>query len=429
MQSQFLSEFESLNISLLKYIPEHPDAKWCTLPALLQEYGVFLPQKLREMISQYVRFPGEASHRNWEPPTHPVPPSTSGQFQPGHEISLQLAKNVDFYQLAELIVELNIFQEPLLAHLQMLVFFKLNKSVMFDKYLRAQIGYNTEKLQQLKPQSLLPPPQFSSFSFSVPVPSLLLPIQCEDGGGEEGLPIKIFVQSLKETEQFLIKAMKGDINLTIKDAFDVQSLDIAKETSLLAQYSDMYHLDCSGISGAQRILQLCQWMDCLQAIQIFGYKYQLKNCTQDPKLIQLVSITDGLISGEVTQDEAERILKRIKEVLISITNIDDTNYLKLFRAIGDSGSTYQKLQDMCVLQRHRAVFQQLQHDTVVVSDLPTGISLLSIFDDKEQDLTSLFSRVFEFSNVQECIQILKNINSNLPLVTQLFSDEVSSLLL
>ena len=402
MRLQFLHEFEALNISLLKYISEQPDAKWCTLPALMQEYGVSLPRRLQEMISQNVQFPDEPNHHNWEPSTNPVPPSTTGRFQPGHEISLKLAKNVGLCQLAEL----NDFQQPLLTHLQMLIFFKLNKSVMFDKYLRIQISHHcdTENLQHQKLLSLLP---------------------------EKGLPsMKIFVQSLKETEQFLVKAMKGDINLTIKDTFDMQSLAIVEETSLLAKYAEMCHLDFTGISKTQNILQLCQWIDYIQTIHVICQQYDLKNCIQDLQLIQLVSLTNGLISGEleVTLDDAERILKQIKEIL-HITNIDDTDCLKLFRAVGESESVYQQLYHhnimSPILQHHTAVLQQLLHDTAIVKDLPAAISLMIIFNDKKQDLTSLLLRVFEFPDVQGSIQALKTINSNLPLVVQLFTDEVS----
>ena len=427
LKSTFLQEFETLNILLLKYIPEQPDAKWCTLPALLLEYGVALPQNLQLMISEHVLFPGDQKPHDWEQPTNSIPPATTGMFQPGHDVCLRLSKNATLHLLAELIKELGSFQEPLLPHLEMLVFFRLNKSAMFDQYLRGtvQISHNTEKL---KLQSLLPSSQFSDFSFSVPI---LSPIQYKKSRGEEGLPMKIFIQSLENTEQFLYMVMRGDIKLTIRDTLDVQSLNITEETSLLIKYSDRYHLDCTGIFSAQRILELCQWKEYIQTIQFICHQYQLKNCMQDSKLIQLVSIADSLIMKKITQDEAERKLKQIKEILC-FTSIVDVNCLKVFRAVGDSVPFHRLLQDasQCLTLHHqRAVFQQLQHDIAVVNDLPTAISLMSIFDDKDQDFRSLLSLIFEFPNIQECIQKLRNINANLPLVSQLFSDEVSLFLI
>ena len=377
MKSQFLHEFEALNISLIKYIPEQPDAKWCTLPALLQEYGVFLPRNLREMISQYVRFPGE-ENRNWEPPTNPVPPSTTGRFQPGHEISLELAKNVGLYQLAELITELNHFQEPLLAHLQMLVFFKLNKSVMFDKYLRVQIGHNTEKLQQLKPQSLLPSPQYSGFTFSIPFPSSYLPpIQCEDGGGEEGLPMKIFVRSLEGTKELLSKVMNGIAKyseIIAEGELDLENLDIEKEFYVLSNYSVLNRLTYSGLTGVRSILELFQYSTHIHNIQAVCDQYKLKSCLSDPKLETLNGLVGKLGSEEarakLTPNEASKKLKKVKATL-GVTEKTNSKCLDLFAAIRDSAVFYQFVRDKqfygengnaLFYQQYQLITAQLQHE-------------------------------------------------------------------
>ena len=413
LKFHFLQEFERLNISLLKYIPDDPDAKWCTLPALLQEYGVALPQNLQEMIANYVLFPGDEKPHNWESPVNPMPPSTSQQFQLGHGISLELAKNVSLYQLAEMITGLDTFQAPLLQHLQKLVFFKLHKSLLFDKYLRSQIKHCTGKARQPKSQSKI------ESSLCLPKSSQVCNLQYDER--EYCVSMDVFVQSLKNTELFLFAVMKGDIRVTIKEIIDVQSLSVMEETSLIMKFSNIYNLDCPGISKSQRILKLCQWMEYIQNIQFIFHQYQLKNCIQDAKFTRLVSIINGLILEEITQDDADEMLKQIEEMF----NINDMNYLKLLTAMGDSESFYKVLQENAGIALHHPVFQQLQHDTAVIDDLPIAISLMSIFDDKEQDVVSLLSRIFEVPNVQDCIHKLKNINTNLALVVQLFSDGVS----
>ena len=391
VKSQFLHEFEALNISLLKYIPEQPDAKWCTLPALMQEYGVSLPRKLQEMISQNVRFPDEPSRHNWEPPTHPVPPSTTGRFQPGHEISLELAKNVGLYQLAELITELNHFQQPLLTHLQMLVFFKLNKSVMFDKYLRVQIGHNTEKFQQQKTQSLAQSPQFSGFSFSIPFPSsYLLPPQGESRGGEEeGLSMKIFVRSLEGTKELLSKVMNGVAKyseIIAEGELDLENLDIDKEFYVLANYSALNRLTCSGLTGVRSILELFQYSTHIHNIQAVCDQYKLKGCLNDPKLERLNGLVGELGSEEarakLTPNEASDKLKKVKETL-GITEKTSSRCLDLFAAIRDSAVFYQFVRDKqfygengnaLFYQQYQLITAQLQHeeyDEQVSKDLYT----------------------------------------------------------
>ena len=354
MKSQFLHEFETLNISLLKYIPQQPDAKWCTLPALLQEYGVSLPRRLQEMISQYVRFPGEENCCNWEPPTHPVPPSTTGRFQPGHEISLKLAKNVGLYQLAELIMELNHFQQPLLAHLQMLVFFKLNRSVMFDKYLRVQIGHNTERFHQLKIQSLAQSPQFSGLSFSIPFPlsSYLPPIHSMDGREEEeGLSMKIFVHSLEGTKEHLSKLINGVAKyseIIAEGWLDFENLDIDKEFDILAKYSILNHLTCSGLTGVRSMLEFFQYSTYIHNIQAVCDQYRLKGCLADSKLSLLNDIAGEFGSEEarakLTPIEASERLKQLKTTL-GVTEKTNSRCLDVFATIRDSALFYQFLRD------------------------------------------------------------------------------------
>ena len=125
-----LENFEKLNILLLKYIPNQPDAKWCTLPSLLQEYGIAFPHVLQEILSKHICFPGQDKLLDWEPLSNPLSPSTNGCFQPGHDISLQLSKDCSLCDLCELVTMLDEFQQPVLSYLQMLVFFKLRKSCL-----------------------------------------------------------------------------------------------------------------------------------------------------------------------------------------------------------------------------------------------------------------------------------------------------------
>jgi hypothetical protein len=377
MKSQFLHEFEALNISLLKYIPEQPDAKWCTLPALLQEYGVTLPRKLQEKIYRYVRFPGETNRHNWEPPTHPVPPSTTGRFQPGHEISLELAKDVGLYQLAELITELNHFQQPLLTHLQMLVFFKLNKSVMFDKYLRVQIS---QKFQQEKTQSLAQSPQFSSLSFSVPLlASVLPPSPSEAAGGEaeEGLPMKVFIRSLKGTKDLLSKVMNGNAKyseIIAEGALDVENLDIDKEFEVLSNYSILSCLTCSGLTGVRSILELFQYSTHIHNIQAICDQYKLKGCLADSKLTVLNDLVGELSSEEarakLTPNEASEKLMKVK-ITLGMTEKTNSECLDLFAVIRDSAIFYQFVRDKqfygengnaLFYQQYQLITAQLQHE-------------------------------------------------------------------
>jgi hypothetical protein len=367
MKSQFLHEFEALNISLLKYIPEQPDAKWCTLPALLQEYGVSLSRKLQEMIYRYVRFPGEPNRHNWEPPTHPVPPSTTGRFQLGHEISLELAKDFCLCQLAELITELNHFQQPLLAYLQMLVFFKLNKSVMFDKYLRVQISHSCEQFQQQKTQSL---------AQSVPLLASILPPSPSEIGREEeeGLPMKIFIRSLEGTKDLLSKVMNGNAKyseIIAEGALDLENLDIDREIEVLSNYSILSRQTYSGLTNIRSILELSQYSTHIHNIQAVCDQYKLKGCLSDSKLTILVGeLGSEEARANLTPNEASEKLKKVK-VTLGVTEKTNSKCLDLFAVIRDSAIFYQFVRDKqfyrengnaLFYQQYELITAQLQHE-------------------------------------------------------------------
>ena len=436
MKTQFLTEFESLNISLIKYIPNLPDVKWCTLPALLQEYGVGLPHKLQKMISQYVLFPGDEKPLHWEPPTNPVPPSTTGHFQPGHEVSLQLSKGVSLYQLAELITELNDFQQLLVGHLEMLVFFKLHKSVMFDKYLRVQIAHNTKKLESLKPQSILPSLQFSGLTFSVPIPSIQ--ITQRETEAKQGLPVKVFIQSLDGTKDLLSKVMQGDAKyseIIAEGELDLENLDVTREFAVLVEYSNMKNFVCGGLSGVQSMLELFQYSNHVHNIDSVCIQYQLKGCLDDPRLTNLKGLVWQLKSedarAKLTPNEAVRKLQQVKTTL-GFKEKTNSKCLNLFAVIQDSAAFYQFIRDKQFYgeqgkaifhQQYQLITAQLQHeeyDEQVLNHLLAAFRLITPFMDQHQSLGTLMSKVMDLDVTNELRQ-LETVNTNITLIRLWFS--------
>ena len=136
------------------------------LPSLLDTYGVVLPQAAKDFIVKKVAFPGEAALIPQEQLGTPLHPNTTGLFKPGLEISLRLHKTVTLRELSKVLRDLETFQQPLLDHLQMLVFFKLHKSSLFDKYLRHFLRKIAEELQE--PQELVSRIPVQDISFSIP---------------------------------------------------------------------------------------------------------------------------------------------------------------------------------------------------------------------------------------------------------------------
>ena len=438
-KSTFLHEFESLNVLLLKYIPDQPDAKWCTLLALLQEYGVLPPRSLQQMISKCILFPGEEQPLHWESPTTPVPPSTTGQFQPGHEVSLKLSKNVSLLELAEVVTEIGKFQEPLLGHLPMLVFFKLHKSVMFDKYLRVMIGQNAQHLGGSVATGTVAA-QFSGFNFSVPIPlmtSILPPVQCDEDG-EEGLPMKIFVRSLEKTREFLSKLMKGEAKyseIIAEGALDLENLDITKEFSVLVEYSKMSRLSCTGLSGVQSMLELFQYSNHINNIDSVCTQYKLRGCLDDPKLTKLKELVSELRSEEarakLTPNEASRKMQQVKATLC-FTEKTNSKCLDLFAVVRDSAVFYQFVRDKqfygengtaIFYQQYELITAQLQHeeyDEQVLNHLFAAFKMITPFMDSQQNLGTLMAKVLAL-DVTNGLRQLETVNANITLIRLWFS--------
>ena len=449
MKTLFLEEYESLNISLIKYIPDQPDIKWCTLPSLLQEYGVSLPRELQELISRYVLLPDQIKPQQWESPVNPVPPGTTGRFQPGHEVCVHLSKSVSLLQLVELANALTKFQEPMLGHIEMLVFFRLHKSVMFDKYLRVQIAHSSKKLESLKPQSLLPSGKFSGLTFSVPIPSLasvLPPDQRERGDEDSGLPIKIFIRSLESTREILSKVMKGDAKyseIIAEGALDLENLDIAREFEILVEFSSMNHMMCTGLSGVQSMFELFQFSKHIHSIDACCGQYNMKGCLDDPKLGKLKGLVGDLISSEearskITPNEASKKMQEIKK-LLGFTEKTNSRCLDLFAVISDSAEFYQFVRDKQFFgrkgqaifhQQYQLITAQLQHeeyDEQVLNHLYAAFKLIIPFMDSNQDLGGLLKKVLAL-DVTNGLRQLETVRANITLIRLWFSRAEVSLL-
>ena len=445
LKTQFLREYESLNISLIKYIPDQPDLKWCTLPALLQEYGVSLPQQLQELISLYILFPGEIKPQHFEPPVNHVPPSTNGRFQPSHNVCVQLSRSMNLYRLEELNTKLDKFQCPIIGLLDMFVFFKLNKSVLFDKYLRVQIRHNNEKLQSLHPQSMMTSLPFSGIQFfSAPTPSLasVLPSSLKESGGEEeDLPIKIFIRSLESTRDLLSKVMCGDAKyseIIAEGDLDLENLDITREFAVLVNYSHANKMSDTGLVGVQSMLELVQYSSHIRNINSVCTQYKLKCCIDDMTLAKLNELVGDLVCSQdarakLTPNEA---LVKMQEVKATFGFMEKTNSktLDLFAVIQESAIFYQFVREKRFYgdigvskfdQQYHLIANQLQyeeHNERLLRDLYTAFKLMVPFMDPHQDLRKLLSRVLALeTHLPDGVQALETVNANMALIRQWFS--------
>ena len=441
MKTRLLESFEQLNSILLKYIPSHPEAKWCTLPTLLKEYGVALPSNVQDIISKHVAFPGDDERTLVaDLLKNPLPPNTSGTFQPGHDISLRLTKSLTIRMLTSLERNIDHFQRSLLDHLETLVFFKLHHSVMFDTYLRAQIKQVSEQsLPAASPQDTL---QFSVFPFSLP-PASIFPPKTKKKEDEQ-MPKKILQKSLDQVRELLGKIMDGTATyseIIAKGELDLEKLDIEKEFAILANYITSQKLQsskCKGLSGVKSMLELFKYAMHVRNILSVCKQYKLEGCLDDPKLDELRAVVSDLQSEEdrskLTPIKALAKMTLLKVLLCLTRNGKETSpkCLELFAVMADSAAFYQFVRDkqfhgkkgnVAFDQQYHLITTQLQHeeyDETVLNHLRAAFTLIGPFMDSKQTFEELMCQVTGL-DVTNGLKQLETVNANITLIRLWFS--------
>ena len=260
IKTNLLRDFELLNVFLLKYIPQHPDTRWCNFLVLLKEYGVTLPNHLLLSIEKFIIFPDSVHKLRNEKEflKNTIPPAINRLFQPGKNISLQLTKDFSLKDLSELVDGLKAFHEPLISVLDMLTFFKLNPCIMFDTYLRSKIkqAVEAEKVQEkstVHSAGILSPFQFSP-------PSIQDMVQDPTPKSHGGVSITILKSSLESTKDLLIRIMRGEasyVEIIADGKLDLEKLDIEEEFTTLTNFATISSIalpSFEGLSGVRSLL-------------------------------------------------------------------------------------------------------------------------------------------------------------------------------
>ena len=432
-KNAFLECFEQLNIMLLRYIPGQPEAKWCTLSSLLADNGVSFPPELHETLTKYVQFPGEPKEVVGGVLVEEFPHSTTGQFNAGHDISLKLSKHLGLRDLEKLVTELQDYLEPILDRMDMLVFFRLHKSVMFDKYQKLYL----EKVKKEHEDKIRPATIMSGFGFSVPAVSLRQP----EVESEEAVSLPILVRSLDRTKELLIKLIEGNATyneIVAEGTLDLENLDIDQEFQTLADF--ILHLKHTlqsheGLVGVRNMLELFQYTKYIMMIRSVCEQYKLRGCLDDPNLQKLVEIAEELAPEksrrELTLNNATENMRRVKNLLFGEQQVP-SHCLRLFEAVADSAAFYQFIKDKrfsgdhgqaVFSQQYQLITAQLQHeeyDEQVLNHLFAAFKFMSPFMNTRQDFEGLMAQVIQL-DTSNGLKQLETVNSNITLIQLWFS--------
>ena len=431
VKNTLVDVFEQLNVLLIKYIPGQPDAKWCTLPSLLQCWGVALPPYLLDPISRHILLPGE--NKAGELLDNQPLANISGIFQPGHDISLKLTKALTLHKLSDLVEGLKTFLQPIKDVLDMLVFFKLHPCKMFDKYLQVYL------LKESKPEVSDQHSTTIHFSSTFPVTSMWP--RLADQSEVEGLPLSMLLRALNCTHDLIMKIMHGTAaysEITAEGELNLDKLNIEQEFSTLDSFSTYLKLplaSCEGLAGVRIMLELFQYIHHIRTIHRVCEQYQLHGCLEDTQLVELLHMVEDLglekNCAKLTPLEASEKVERVKKTLCLSSGMSPF-CLELFTAVGDSTVFYQFIRDKQFVgekghamfhQQYQLITAQLQHEEyneTVLNHLYAAFMFIKPFMDTHQNFHQLMSQVTSL-DVTNGLKQLETVNTNITLIQLWFS--------
>ncbi len=408
VKDTFLADLKRLNVCLL---PQNPDAKWCSFLIILEDYGVTLPQNLLTPIERYVVFPNDKSRSKQELLSHPVSVPGPGS----NELSLGLTREISLKELSELVHGIEVFQKPLT--IRMLIFFKLNHSVMFDKYLRVEIEQAIDsEAEETKQQ-------------------------------KECLSVDSLQKSLQNTHKLLMEIMNGEAtyaDIIAQGKLDLKTLDLENEFSILKSCFLTLKISQSkfdGLAGVRSFLELFQYTKHIpvQKIEDACEQYHLNGCLKELEEIKSIVKyveSEGNRSKLTSQDASEK-MKQIKTLFcltpdpgFSFKRRD--NCLDIFHAVSYSTEFYQFIRDkqfygqkgqVTFHQQYQLITAQLQHeeyDESVLNHLLAAFNVMTPFLDQKQSFKDLMTKITRLDTTIGLKQ-LETVNSNITLIRLWFS--------
>ena len=425
---QFCEIYEQLNIKMLKHVPGKSERNWCTLTSLLVTNGVSFPEQLSDVLTKYVRIPGESNKTIGVLLENEPPVSTTGKFTLGSNVSLKLSKELQLRGLQKLVDDLHKFLQPLVEHMEMLVFFSLNESVLFLKYHKMHLEEISIEYREKDEdvQSIFSLPGLQSIN------------QVKSKDDEE---MNMLVKSLALTEDILVILNAGVATykeITAEGKIDLTSVNIDAELKILGEYIISYKPELrneAGLSGVKNMLELFQYTEKVLTIHKVCEQYKLKGCLGDDSLKQLKQIAEDLAPREsrekLTPIVATDKLKEVKCLLFKTQN-GDSRCLKLFDAVADCKAFHEFLWDRQLVgpqgrevftQQCRLITAQLQHedyDEQVLNHLIGAYQLMFPFIDTDQNFSSLMNQVVKL-HTSNGLKQLYTVNSNIFLIQLWFS--------
>ena len=437
VKKTFALSFEQLNCCLIRYVHNHSEVKFCNLPELLQDYGVSFPTSLKRTLEDKIIFPGGKRVSSISEDlllSNAIPASANGHFEPGQDIALTVTKSLSLMELQRFLEDLQIFLEPIIDHIEMFVFFHLQKSQMFIKHLLRRLDNIVEAASPKLPEKTFSAAFATSFRRS-------MAFGRKDEPKDEGVSMKVLQKALGSVRELLLKILRGTAtysDIVANGALELQTLNTEEEFGILQKFVDLFEMNrdnYAGLEGMRSMLELFQFTHHIDQINNVCEQYHLKKCLEDEQLKKLVLIVEEFKTetsrAKLTPLEATEKMAFIKTALC-LQGRTNYNCLELFPAIAKSAPFYQFIQDkQFVGQKGQTLFReqyqlitaQLQHeeyDENVLNHLRAAFEFIAPFMEPDIAFCDLMSKVTKFDTTNGLKQ-LETVNENVTLITLWFS--------
>lgn len=410
------------------------------LRTVLTEYGIDIPQKILHYLSQLVIYPNEPREATLgDTMLHSLKPGFTGNFSPGHSVSLTLTREVTYRMLKKMVVDLDAFLNPIKDNIDLLTYFFLRRSYIFDTYLR----YQLRKHDAIANGETVPTSHLSISRIRSITGSLMGSLR-KNTDSFKGISLNLLASALTDTKNLLVKIVEGTAEYTDVTAggnLDLEQMDIDVEFQVLVDYTKYLKVGIQnndGLRGIQCMLELFQYMTDIQNIFNTCDQYQLEKCLNDHRLMDVKSVADQLEDlesrNQLTPKEAiEKNNMIVKTLRLKKKGLGhDRQCLQIFPVVADSSEFYQLLKEKdfygeegqkMFRQKYELITAQLQHEEyneIVLNHLYAAYKYIMPLLDREQDFEMLMQQVSEMNN-ETGFKELHTVNKNIHLVRLWFS--------
>ena len=361
-----------------------------------------IPHHIQDSVEKYIRFPNKFESVTLLDPflKNPLPPSVNKKFmltEKGVTPALVATTGLTLKRLDELIGSLKQFLRPIKSYMDMLVFFTLHQSQMFQAYVK----YELKRVSNRKDDCAC-------------------------------------LQNALESTSFLIwnivegKAKNRDI--VAGRTLNLETLDIDKELHIfecwvLSKDPDKKY-DFS--PQVKALLLLSRIVTTIDAISNVCKIYHLQVCLNDDQLRELVKLANTLKDDskrdEISLEDASQHKIEVERLLCLQTD-SDYKCLELFPAVANSKDFFQFVQKRQFIGREgqkqfrgllELITAQLQHDSdeyeqTVLIHLSAAFQLIAPFTDSSQTFHELMSKVVKL-DISNGLMQLETVKNNLHLI-------------